>query len=307
MTEALVGTNIFQRNQLLNKLIEQFVEKHGDLALEKIEANTAEYNHISGAIESLPFLAAKKMVVIYDLSQNKEAAENIDKLVNLAEETTDLIIVESKLDKRGVYYKTLKKITSFNEFGEMDEAGLTKWLIEETGTRKAKISRADADYLVQRVGADQLRLSNELTKLIQYNSEITRKSIEELTEQSPSSTIFNLVDSIFSGNTKQAIKIYDEQRKLRVEPQAIHGMLVWQMHAVTVASMAPEGASSADIAKDAGMSPFVVQKSQKIARSMGRAKIKEFMTLLRDFDYRSKHEVFDYDDALRYAILSLAK
>ncbi len=306
MITVLSGINVFQRNAQLNQLTAAFVAEHSDLALEKIEAENATYNQISGAIESLPFLSSKKMVVVYDLSLNKEAAEKLEPLTALAGETTDLILVETKPDKRGSYYKQLKKLPNFKEYNELDDAAMAIWLSHEATALGGTLSRSDANYLVQRVGANQLRLSNELQKLVQYNSVITRATIEELTDDNPSSTVFNLIDSVFSGNPKQAMRIYDEQRQQKVEPQAIHGMLVWQMHAVAIAVAAPESADAGQIAKDSGMSPYVIQKSQRIARAMGRAKIISFMKLLRDMDYRGKHEAFDYDEALRYAILTLA-
>lgn len=306
MIIALSGTNVFLRNTKLQQLTQNFVKEHGDLALEKIEAENAEYNQIIGAVESLPFLASKKMVVLYDLSLNKEAAEKLEDLIRLAGETTDLVIVETKPDKRGTYFKQLKKLTDFHEFNELDESAMAGWLTDEAKALGANLSRADANYLVQRVGANQLKLSHELQKLYQYNPKITKQTINELTDENPSSTIFNLIDSVFSGNTTQAIRIYEEQRHQKVEPQAIQGMLVWQMHAVAIAASAPSSASAAQIAKDSGMSPYVIQKSQRIANAMGRTKVIEFMKLLRDFDYRSKREAFDYDEALRYAIISLA-
>lgn len=303
---GLTGTNTFQLNEKLRQLIADFSREHGDLALEKLDASEVEYNQILGAIESLPFLATKKMVVAYDVSLNKDAAEKLELLIERAGETTDLVIVESKVDKRSVYYKQLKKLTNFQEYEEMGEAELTAWLVAEAKRAKATLSRSDAAYLVQRVGANQLRLSHELQKLVQYNPSVTKKTIDLLTTENPSSTIFNLIDSVFSGNLKQAFRIYDEQRQQKVEPQAIHGMLVWQMHAVAITVSAPSTVNANQIAQDSGMSPYVIQKSQKIARNMGRAKIIEFMKLLRDIDYRGKHEVFDYDEALRYAIISLA-
>lgn len=306
MATTLTGNNSFKLHAHLNQLIDEFVSEHGDLALEKLDASEVSYEQMLGAVESLPFMASKKMVMIDDLSLNKEAAEKLGTLVERAGESTDLIIVESKVDKRGTYYKQLKKLTEFNEFNEMDEAQLAGWIVAEAKRMDAVLSHSDANYLVRRVGANQLRLSHELEKLIQYNPAITKQSIDLLTDENPSSTIFNLIDSVFSGNLKQALHIYDEQRQQKVEPQAIHGLLVWQMHAVAIAVSAPVSASSSDIAKESGMSPYVMQKSQRIARAMGRGKVIEFMKLLRDIDYRGKHEIFDYDDALRYAILSLA-
>lgn len=306
MTTALTGNNSFQLNEHVRQIVAAFIREHGDLALEKLDGAEVSYEQILGAVESLPFLASKKMVVVYDMSLNKEAAEKLEQLIGGAGDTTDLIIVEAKPDKRGVYYKQLKKLTDFTEFNELDEGQLTVWLVAESKRLGASLSRSDATYLVQRVGANQMRLSHELEKLVQYNPDVTRKSIDLLTDENPSSTIFNLVDSVFSGNLRQALRIYEEQRQQKIEPQAIHGMLVWQMHAVAIAVSAPPSASSQQIAQESSMSPYVMQKSQRIARTMGRAKVVAFMKLLRDIDYRAKHEIFDYDEALRYAIVSLA-
>lgn len=300
MVIAVGGNNSFQVKAHTDVLIKEFVKEHGDLALEKLDAEEVTYEQILGAVESLPFLASKKMVVVSEMAANKQAAEAVDAIIQRSGDTTDVILVEfKKYDKRSNYYKQLKKLADLHEYNDMDEAQLADWLVGESD---GKLTKSDARYLVQRAGTDQLKLSHELQKLIQYG-EINKKSIDLLVDENPSSTIFNLIDSVFSGNLKQALQIYDDQRKQRVEPQAIHGMLVWQMHAVAVVSAAP---GDAQVAKEAGLSPFVVQKAQRIARQMGRAKIIEFMKLLRDIDYRGKHEIFDYDEALRYAIVTLA-
>ncbi len=306
MVTTLTGTNWFSAKDRLDELIGAFTKEHGDLALEKLDAAETSYDQILGAIESLPFLASKKMVIVYDLSLNKDASEKLNVLIERAGDSTDLVIVESKVDKRGTYYKQLKKLPGFQEFNELEEGQLTSWLTSEATRLGANLSRSDAQYLVQRVGLSQMRLSHELQKLVLYNPAVTKKSIDLLTDENPSSTIFNLIDSVFSGNLKQALHMYDQQRQQKVEPQAIHGMLVWQMHAVAIAVSAPSSANSSQIAQDSNISPYVIQKSQRIAHAMGRTKVIEFMKLLRDIDYRGKHEIFDYDEALRYAIISLA-
>lgn len=305
MIHIFVGVNWFGIKQQLDELVKAFVSEHGDLALERIDASEASYEQILGAIESLPFLASKKLVVLQDLSLNKQTAEELETLLNRAGDTTDLIIVESKLDKRSVYYKQLKKTKGFKEFNEPDLASLATWLTDAADRAGAAISRSDAAYLVERVGLNQTALASELEKLIQYNPKITLSNIELLTEQTPSSTIFNLVDAAFSGNLKTAMRLYDEQRAQKVEPQAMHGMLVWQMNVVAACS-AGGSRSASEIATDTGLNPYIVGKSQAIARQMGRARISAFLTLLRDIDYTSKRQTYDYDQAMRYAIVSLA-
>lgn len=306
MAIALSGTNSYQVKSKLTKLVADFTAEHSDLALEKLDGSEVSYEQIQSAIDSLPFLSTKKMVIVYDLSLNKQAAEELEQIIERAGNTTELIIVETKLDKRSVYYKQLKKLTDFTDYNELTEDQLAAWLIDEAKRLGASLSRTDSLYLVQRVGLDQMRLSRELEKLIQYNPQISKDTINLLCEENPSSTIFNLIDNVFSGNLKQALHIYDEQRRQRVEPQAIHGMFVWQMHAVAITCSAPANVNSGQIAKDSGISPYVIQKSQRIANRMGRTRIIEFMRLLRDIDYRGKHETLDYDEAMRYAIVSLS-
>lgn len=306
MAVAITGTNSFLAKAEAKKLVNDFVKTNGDLALERLDASEVSEQAIIGAVESLPFLVSKKMVVVQDLSANQAADEALEQILERSSDTTEVLIVEGKLDKRGVYYKQLKKLTDFREFNELDEAKLADWLAHEAKSLGANLSRGDGQYLVQRVGANQMLLSHELEKLTQYSPKISRESIDKLTIENPSSTVFNLIDSAFSGNLAQALQIYDEQRRQRVEPQAIHGLLVWQMHNVSIAAAAPAGMNSSDIAKQSGISPFVAQKSQRIAQKMGRRKIIEFMKLLRDIDYRSKRETLDYDEALRYAIVKLS-
>ena len=306
MVVALVGTNWFKVKRRLDELVSEFVSKHGDLALEKLDAEDVEYSQILGAVESLPFLASKKMVIVHNLSASKEAAEQLEQLIARAGDTTDLIMLESKVDKRGTYYKQLKKLKGFEEFNDPDARSLVDWLVREAKAGGATLVPADAQYLVDRVGANQTALAHELEKLVQYDPHVTKQTIELLTDQTPTSTVFNLIDSAFSGNLKAALKTYDEQRAQKVEPQAIHGMLVWQMNIVAACSAAGDKSSSV-VAAETSLNPYVVGKSQTIARRMGRAKISQFLALLRDIDYTSKHQTYDYDQAMRYAIVSLAQ
>src|SRR5262245_3457600 len=120
MIVCLTGANSFLLQSELNRLVQEFTDEHSDLGLEKIDGEEAEYDRIREALESLPFLASKKMVVLRSPSSTKEFTENAEKLLKELPETTDLIIVEPKLDKRLSYYKLLKKITDFKEFNEPD-------------------------------------------------------------------------------------------------------------------------------------------------------------------------------------------
>jgi DNA polymerase III delta subunit len=82
MVISLVGGNSFALHKRLNELVEKFIKEHGDLALERIDAEETEVQTILDALQNLPFLASKKMVVVRELGQNKQAAEKIEQIIN---------------------------------------------------------------------------------------------------------------------------------------------------------------------------------------------------------------------------------
>src|ERR1035437_9319822 len=120
MIVALTGSNFFGLRRRLDELTSKFVAEQGELALERIEAEGVDLQAVLDAVQSLPFLASRKMVVVRDLSANKPAAEAVEQIISSTEETTDLIIYEPEPDKRTSYFKVLKSQTQLEEFSELD-------------------------------------------------------------------------------------------------------------------------------------------------------------------------------------------
>lgn len=229
MITSITGANSFARSQALRSVVDAFVAEHGDMALERLDGDEVTVERISEALTSMPFLADKKMVLLREASHNKQFIEQAEALLQGVPETTDVVLYESKLDKRSSYYKLLKKITDYQEYAELDHAGLARWLVRLAKDKGGTLSSGDATYIVQRVGTNQQLLASELEKLLLYSSTVTRDSIDALTEATPQSTIFELLEAAFAGNSKQALKLYAEQRALKVEPQQIIAMLTWQL------------------------------------------------------------------------------
>lgn len=305
MIVTLTGENTFGLSNELDTAARQFVSEHGDLGLERLDGETVEYERISEALTSLPFLASKKMVIISRGSANKRFAEHISELLENLPDTTDVILVEPKLDKRSTYYKYLKKSTDFHEHGALDLNGLARWLVADAKTKGGNISVPDAQYLVERVGLNQQLIANELEKLLLYDPKITRSTIDLLTEATPQSTVFQLLEAAFDGNAKRALSLYREQRALKVEPPQIIAMLAWQLHVLALIKAARERSPEA-IAADAKMSPYVIRKSMAIANQLSVAELKEQVQRLLLIDLRSKRQALDIDEALQDYILQLA-
>jgi DNA polymerase III subunit delta len=308
MVIVLTGENSFGLQQALRQLVDAFVAEQGDLALERLDGQEADVARISEALHGLPFLASKKLVVLRAPGSNKQFAERAEQLLDTTTlpETTDVIIVEPKLDKRLSYYKFLKNHTDFRDFPELDQQGLARWLVATANQKNGSINPADARYLVERVGTNQQILSNELEKLLLNEPTVSHRTIDLLTTATPQSTIFQLLEAAFAGHPKSALALYQEQRALKVEPPQIIAMLAWQLHILAILKTASDRRTD-QIAREAKLNPYVLDKSQSIARQLTLTQLKKLISDLLAIDLKTKRTPIDPDEALQHYLVKLAQ
>lgn len=304
MISILSGTNDFLRSRALTQAVNGFIDQNGDLALEKLDGEDSSINQMLGALQSLPFLSTTKMVVLNRPSAQKEWADNIADILKQIPETTQAIIVEPKLDKRLSYYKTLKKQPGFSEFSDADTAILPSWATQYGKEQGGELKTADARILIDRIGPNQQLLASEIDKLLNYSPQITKQNIELLTEPLPRSTVFELLEAAFAGKMARALELYQEQRAQKVEPQAIIAMLAWQLHVLATVAAA-KGETADQIAKVAKLNPFVVRKSQSLARELGLSKIRKLVNDLLELDLKLKSTSIDADEALQLYLVTI--
>lgn len=306
MIQTLTGPNDFMRNQTLQNALRNFEQTHGDMGIERFDGTSDTGDAMVGALQSLPFLTSHKLVVLREPGQQKSFAESLERVLATIPEQTTVLIVEPKLDKRQSYYKLLKKQTDMQEFAELDTPAITRWITQEVKEQGGTITTSAVRELISRTGPQQQLIYAELHKLLAYDSHITDANVQLLTAPLPQSTVFTLLDAAFAGNTKEALRIYDEQRALKVEPLAIIAMIAWQLHILAVVKTA--GQRTADsIAKEAKLSPFVVRKAQGLVRKVSLTQLKERISALLTLDMRLKSEAVDADEAMRLYLLTLGQ
>jgi DNA polymerase III subunit delta len=304
MVITLTGSNFYALKRRLDELVGGFVKEHGELALERIDAEEAEPRAVLDAVQSLPFLASRKMVLVRGAAANKEISGQIEQIIDSAGDTTDVVFYEPAIDKRGVYFKVLKSRTQLEEFNELDNRALAAWLVADAKKQGGELSLADANYLVERVGTNQEQLASELEKLLIYDSKISRGNIDLLTQKTPQSKVFDLLDAAFGGDKRKALELYEEQRAQKVEPQAIIAMIGWQLKLLALAKTGGQR-SAQQIAAQAGLSPWPVQKAQNLARKIDDNKLRQMVAEALEIDEKGKSTAIDLDEALKTYIVTL--
>jgi DNA polymerase-3 subunit delta len=304
MIVTLTGANDYLRQRELSRRITSFIAEHDGMAVERLDGEEVSAERMREALQSIPFLSVRKLVALREPGKQKAFAEAIGAILPQIAETTDVIIYEPKLDKRSVYYKTLKKETDFQDFTILDAGGLARWAVEYVKEQGGALNAPDASFLINRLGPNQQLLQSELDKLLSYDENVSRQTILLLVEPTPQSTVFELLDAAFTGTTERAFELYKEQRALKVEPQAIIAMLAWQLHILAVVK-AGGTRNVDDVAKAAKLNPFVVRKSQALTRKLDMHRLKRLIADLLRLDMQLKSSSLDADEAVQHYLLTL--
>lgn len=90
---------------------------------------------------------------------------------------------------------------------------------------------------------------------------------------------------------------------MKVEPLAIVGMITWQLFTLALVKSA-EQTGITNIAKEANLNPYVVSKTQQLAKGRTLAMIRNMMKNLLALEVRLKTQPIDSDDALQLFLLT---
>lgn len=271
MIISLVGSNNFIILQKKKQIVDDFMAKYGNLAVENIEADF-EIEKARSALLNLPFLVEKKLVVLSEPSANKELSEKLIEWLGNIDNQVDVLIIESKPDKRTAWYKYIQKNTELVSCDEIDEISTRKWILNIVREKGGEIDEGAVSLLISNTGLNQQQIYNEVNKLINYNPKITSETVNLLVEPIPKDTVFSLLEALISGNQAKTIDLYDSLRQSGIDANEILAMLGWQLHTILLVK-----SSQFEKNENSGLHPFVVQKNISIAK---RLSFKDFEKLL---------------------------
>jgi DNA polymerase-3 subunit delta len=295
MIVVMTGSNSFALHAEMHKIIDEFVRKHGN-SIEWFDGNEiTNADGVLDAVRSISFLEPRKLVIVRDFAQNKDIFGKIETIIEQTADTTDLLLIDPKSDKRTSMFTYLKNNTEIRKYDNLKPYELENWLKSEAKKQEINIGNGEIRFLIERVGQDQQLLSQELNKLALNNNIITKNQIEELVEPTPQSKVFDLLDALFAGNLGKAQDLYADQKSQGEDPYKIESMIVWQLQQLTYAVYSPN--QSIEDLTNAGISPYSAQKVHNMAKRISKADIKYFINELAEIDALSKTNA-DIESAL---------
>jgi DNA polymerase-3 subunit delta len=311
----LHGPNTFASRRQLDGMAQAYLKKTGsDLGLDRIDGASTNPAELSNSLHAAPFLASSRLVIINRLSQNKTATAQIEKIINQIPPTTVAVFYEETVDQRTTYFKALARADKVVVFGHLAGAAARTWIKAEAKRLGAEIDPPALQMLLDHAGGEawrqrqeinQWRLQNELTKLAAYSPSITAETIRLLVEPSHSQNIFDLVESMTSGQADRAGRILNELMAAGANELYLLTMIIWQLRNLLLAKSAGP-ISPAELARSAGMSPYVARKMQAAHRRFSLEQLAQAFQEAVETEYLIKTGAHKPDVLLERLVLRLS-
>lgn len=274
------------------------------LNFEIIDNPRLSLNDCSKAINAVPFLAKRRLVVFKNLLQtvkSKETLKGLSELIkaNVAkvdQDVTNIIIfyeANQKLGRSGLA-KILKKIDMCYEFEPLQGFALNKWIRNEVRNNNGRIDEEAIKELASLLGNDLWVISSEIKKLIAYadDERILKSMVNNLVQGIFDDSIFSLVDAIGQRNKQKSLMLLNQQLTSGHHEMYILSMLVRQFRIILgVKEMAMQQKTKKEISLFLGVHPFVVQKSISQARNYSFEQLHNIYHMLLGIDVKFKRGV----------------
>ncbi len=302
MLVFLYGEDMYRvHEKLLSQRKQFFSEKKEKAELRKIDIEEIEeHKKVFAFLEGIRggnLFSSRIFVQISGLFSLKK--EKSDEIVEYIKEMTfdsdDVCVVVSagNVDKRLRLYKELtKKSQKKEEFQLLKGASLKQWIelyIQKTYPEVVFEENA-VDEVVKRTQGDLFRFTNEAEKLFfgsQEKGKITKKDVENLIRETGDSIIFTLLDTLGSKNISQSLFLVRDQYRQGENSSYLLPMFAFAVRsAIKVLSLREEKHihNVNEIASQAKMNPFVVEKIIKNASNISLERSKEYDNTLSRLD-----------------------
>ncbi|HEV2412446.1 MAG TPA: DNA polymerase III subunit delta [Candidatus Saccharimonadales bacterium] len=288
MIVTLCGANSYEVEQQRKAVEDDFIKQHGPDSIIRLAGENTDINELRGAVQSTNLFALSTMVILSGPSLNKNLFMALEGLLESVPDSTTLVVVDGILDKRTRIFKLLQTKTDFREYNLLDENAAGRWVVKGAMERGGSITPQVARLLVERVGADQWQLTQELEKLVAFNKVISKESIEVLVVPNLEARLFEVLDAVFSHNEERSRRMVAELRAV-ADPYELFGLLVWQIHALALVVSAANEKNDGSIASRTGLKPFVTQKLQTL--KVTPKAVKTLADQVADLDIRLKSGV----------------
>lgn len=279
-------TQYIEENVLLEeeKGFNQMVLYGRDVTVEDIVSNAKRY----------PMMADRQVVIV---KEAQELSRTIEKLEHYAEnpQPSTVLVIAYKyktLDKRKKVTKLIDKNGLLFESKKMYENQVSAWISRILKPKEYFIEPKAAAMLVEFLGTDLSRISNELDKLqiiLPKGTMITPHHIEENIGFSKDFNVFEFRKAIGDRNQLQAYRIADHFAQNKKEyPMVLTTGMVFGFFSALLQYHGLKDKSPGNVSKILKVNPYFIKDYDVALKNYPMKKVSSIVSTLRDVDVKSK-------------------
>ncbi len=283
MIRLLCGENDFELTRRVGQLKRSF-----DGANERLDAAELQGEQLADIFAGQTLFSLRRLILLDEPSGNSQLWHNLEAWVSRLSADTELVLIESKPDKRTSAYKWLKKHATVEEFlpmSDRDSGKVLAWLQAYSVNHGLSLTTAQARRLIDRGGVNQWTLAQAVDKL-SLAGEVTNEWIDNVIEQSPTESVFALFETALSGDDKRISEIVADLRRTE-DAYRVFGLINSQLIQLVILVYGDSDVSK--VASDTGAkSSYPLQKLAPHANRLSKEQVKELLDIFTNADMRLK-------------------
>ncbi|MDT0607695.1 DNA polymerase III subunit delta [Croceitalea rosinachiae] len=255
-----------------------------DTSVEEIVSNAKRY----------PMMAEHQVIIVKEAQHLSRAIEQLVAYAENPQTTTILVICYKykKLDKRKAVYKVLSKNGIVFESKKLYENQVADWIKRFINGKGYQITPKSAALLVEFLGTDLSKISNELGKLflvVDKQTEITSIHIEKYIGISKDFNNFELKKAVGERDIKKATRIINYfAQNPKDNPFVVTVTLLHSFFTQLLQYHGMNDHSPKAIAQVLRVSPYFVEEYQTAAKNYPMKKVSKIVSNLRKLDLKGK-------------------
>lgn len=277
---CLYGEEAFLKKSYKNQLIEAVLGADR-MNFQSFYEKETDVDEIISLADTMPFFSEKRLILIENSGLFGRDAGSLPSYLPDMPESTVLLFVEEKVDKRNKLYKKVKELGYVTELGRQPEGQLKSWILRSLKQENRQISKAAMELFLSSVGDDMEHIRTELDKLVAYTQGregIHREDVEAVCSVQITGRIFDMIADVAEGRQKAAMEKYYDLTALKEPPMRILFLIARQFNQLLVVKeLAAAGRGPDEIAKRAGLQPFVVRRAVSQGKRFRMKELKYYL------------------------------
>ena len=288
----LHGEDTYRMKEKLKEIVEKYKKvRTSRLNLKYFEEGGGLFENFKNDFKQTSMFKEKKLSVVLNPFDDSEFKESFLEHEKEFLESNDIVVIyqEGKINKNNALLKYLNKNAKSQEFGSLSYAELKTWVKKELGRYDARIDNMALDKLIECIGNDLWRMSNEIRKLASYNKNVEIANVKLLVRSSIETDIFKTIEAIAQKNKKQALGLLHKHIEKGDSPTYLLSMINFQFrNLLIIKDLIEKSQPYYNIAKKSGLHPFVVKKAYYSAQQFSFQELKNIYEKIFKIDMQIK-------------------